>query len=160
MGNVLLAMDGDGGLGFILHLFWYHPNCGIVSLSVPHLYLFGVSGSSFKVCVSYTKRTHLHLDTEKSGVERPGRLGPPLDVFGNQGLTDLPIYCHNWLRKNQKCPWGSSEFFLKLHTKLAKVSLGPSQLDFLLLYFAYSFSPSLTNTLLTNSSGGICFWST
>lgn len=110
------------------------------------------SVSSFKVCVSCTKRPHLHLDTEKSRVERPGRLGPQLDVFGNQGLMDLPIYCHNWLRKNQKCPWGSSEFFLKLHTKLAKVSLGPSQLDFLLLYFAYSFSPSLTNTLLTNSS--------
>ena len=118
------------------------------------------SFSSFKVCVSCTKLPHLCLDIEKSGVERPGQLGPPLDVFGNQGLMDLPIYCHNWLRKNQKCPWGSSEFFLKLHTKLAKVSLDPLQLDFLLLYFAYSLSPFLINTLLTNSSGGICFWST
>ena len=118
------------------------------------------SVSPFKVCISCTKLPPLPLDTGKAGVERPGQLGPPLDVFGNQGLTDLPIYCHSWLRKNQKCPWGSSEFFLKLHAKLAKVSLCPSQLDFLLLYFAYPLSPSLINTLLTKSSGGICFWST
>lgn len=107
------------------------------------------SVSPFKVCISCTKLPPLPLDTEKAGVERPGQLGPPLDVFGNQGLTDLPIYCHNWLRKNQKCPWGSSEFFLKLQRQIGQGFIGSITVGFLATLFCLSPLP-FSNKHLTH----------
>lgn len=103
---------------------------------------------------------HLTWRLSKAGMEGPGHFAPLLDTLGSLGLMHLPIYCHNWLKKDQYMSMGTTSVLSRAPHWVGQGLVGSITTGLLLPpKLAYFPSSSVMNALLTKCRS-VCFWRT